>query len=154
MSWARNETKRKAVIVYETMWDSTAKMARAIADGLIESGVDTKLFDITASDSTEVASQMLDAKAFIIGSSTHDNDMLPSIAAFLELLKGFKAKNRIAAVFGSYGWAGGAVKEIEEVLKEGGIETVLPPVSVKFVPDEADLKCCRDLGTEMAKKIQ
>ncbi len=154
MSWAKNETKRKAVIVYETMWDSTAKMARAIADGLIESGVDTKLFDITASDSTEVASQMLDAKAFIIGSSTHDNDMLPSIAAFLELLKGFKAKNRIAAVFGSYGWAGGAVKEIEEVLKEGGIETVLPPVSVKFVPDEADLKCCRDLGTEMAKKIQ
>jgi flavorubredoxin len=112
------------------------------------------LFDITVSDGTEVASRMLDAKAFIIGSSTHDNDMLPSIAAFLELLKGFKAKNRVAAVFGSYGWAGGAVKEIEGVLKEAGIETVQPSVSVKFVPDEADLKRCRDLGAEMAKKIQ
>ncbi|MFA6355879.1 MAG: flavodoxin domain-containing protein [Candidatus Omnitrophota bacterium] len=152
-SWTKNETKRKAAVVYETMWGSTAKMAGAIADGLTEAGVDVKLFDIALSDRTEVANQMLDAKAFVIGSSTHDNGMLPSIASFLGLLKGFKPKGRITAAFGSYGWAGGAVAEIEGMLKEGGMEIALPSVSARFVPDASELERCRALGAELAKKI-
>jgi len=152
-SWTKNETKRKAVIVYETMWGSTGRMARAIADGLTDAGVSVKLFDIALSDRTEVAYQMLDARAFVIGSSTHDNDMLPSIASFLELLKGFKPKGRITAAFGSYGWAGGAVAEIEGVLKEGGMEPQMPPVSAKYVPDAQELALCRNFGAELAKKI-
>lgn len=153
LSWTKNETKRKAVIIYETMWGSTGMMARAIADGLIGAGVAVRLFDAATSDRTEVANQMLDAKAFVIGSSTHDNDMLPSIASFLELLKGFKPKGRIAAVFGSCGWAGGAITEIEKVLGEGGIELAAPSISVKYVPDGKELDLCRNLGAELAKKI-
>ena len=79
--------------------------------------------------------------------------MLPSIAAFLWLLKGLKPKNRIGAAFGSYGWAGGAVASIEKVLKEGGIEIAQPSISVKFVPDEAENRKCYEFGVEFAKKV-
>jgi flavorubredoxin len=78
--------------------------------------------------------------------------MLPSIAAFLEFLKGLKPRNRIAAAFGSYGWAGGAVSSIEKVLKEAGIETVQEPISVKFVPDENEEKRCHEFGVEFGKR--
>jgi len=154
VSWAGNETKPKVIVIYETMWGATEKMARKIAEGITDAGVSIKLFNVATSDRTEIIKEMLDAKGFIFGSSTHDNDMLPNIAGFLEFLKGLKPKNRVACVFGSYGWAGGAVKEIEDILKETGIELVQPGLSIKYVPDENETKCCYEYGREFAKKIK
>ncbi|MFA5500008.1 MAG: flavodoxin domain-containing protein, partial [Candidatus Omnitrophota bacterium] len=153
VSWAKNESRKKVVIVYETMWGATEKMARKIMEGLLDSGVKAKLFDITASDKTEVVKEMLDAKGFLIGSSTHDNDMLPTIAGFLELVKGLKPKGRIAGLFGSYGWAGGAVASMEKVVKEFGADIAIAPVAFKYMPDSNDLKKCYDYGKEFAGKL-
>jgi len=152
LSWAKNETKPKVVIAYETMWGATEKMARKILEGITDAGVNVRLFDIALSDRSEIIKEMLDAKGFIFGSSTHDNGMLPNIAGFLEFVKGLKPKNRVACVFGSYGWAGGATKEIEEVLKEAGIELAQPSLSVKYVPDENEISRCYEFGKEFAKK--
>ncbi|MDD5310499.1 MAG: FprA family A-type flavoprotein, partial [Candidatus Omnitrophica bacterium] len=102
---------------------------------------------------SEVNNQMLDAKCFVFGSSTHDNGMLSTMAGFLEFLNGLKPKGRIGAAFGSYGWAGGAVPSLEQALKETGIEQALPSIAVKYVPDENELKRCYEMGVELAKKI-
>jgi anaerobic nitric oxide reductase flavorubredoxin len=151
--WAKNETTKKVVIAYETMWGATEKMAKAIADGLVSQGISVKIYNVAETDATEIATDMLDAKGFIFGSSTHDNDMLNNIAGFLQLFKGFKPKNRIAAAFGSHGWAGGGVKEIEEVVKSAGIEIAQPSLAVKFMPDGSDIKQCFEFGVEFAKKM-
>ena len=153
-SWSKNETRPKVVIVYETMWGSTEKMAREIADTASNAGIDVKLFEINQSDSTEIITEMFSAKGYIIGSSTHDNDMLPTLSGFLELLKGFKPKNRIACAFGSYGWAGGAVKEIENALKVAGIEVVQPSLGVQYVPDDNDLKKCSQWAIDFVNKCR
>jgi len=153
LSWAKNETKAKVVVVYETMWGATEKMARKIVEGITETGISVKLFDITQSDRTEVIKEMLDAKGFLVGSSTHDNDVLTSIAAFLEFLKGLKPTKRVAAAFGSYGWAGGAVKAIENSLRETGIEIAQPGLAVQYVPSAEELKKCFEFGRDFAKKL-
>lgn len=153
VSWAKNETKKKVVIAYESMWGSTEKMARKILDGMSDAGVSVKLFDIAQSDRTEVIKEMLDAKGILVGSSTHDNDMLPTLAGFMEFLKGLKPKNRVGGAFGSYGWSGGAVTSIEKVLKEAGIEVSIPSVSCKYVPDEGEIKRCYEFGKDFAKRI-
>jgi len=137
-AWAKQETSPSAVIVFDTMWRSTEKMARKIADGISCSGVPVKIYNIAESDQTVVIADMLQARGFLFGSSTHDNDMLPGLAGFLELIKGFKPKNRRAAAFGSYGWAGGAVEEIEDALKKSGIEVSMPSISCRFVPDKTE----------------
>ena len=134
------------------MWKSTEKIARHIAEALSDSGVEVKLFDIAESDRTEVIKEMLDAKGYLIGSSTHDNDMLPSIAALMSLLKGLKPKKRVASAFGSYGWGSGATASIEKELKGAGIEVVQEPISVRYVPDESEKKKCYEFGIEFAKK--
>jgi len=154
LSWANNETKKKIVIFYETMWGATEKMARRIADGAADAGIPAKSLDINQSDHTEIIKELLDAKGYIIGSSTHGSDMLTNIAGFLHFLKGLRPKKRVGAAFGSYGWAGGAVKSIEEVLRKTGIEIVQPSLSVKYVPDENEIKCCYEFGKEFAKKIK
>ena len=152
--WAKQETKPKVVIVYETMWNSTQKMARLITDSLIEKGLDVKLYDVNNADRTDIFKEMLDAKGFLFGSSTHDNDMLPNIAGFLALLKNFKAKGRVSGVFGSYGWAGGAVREIENLLKTAGIEVAVNSCSAKFVPDEKEAADCLRFAADFAEKVK
>jgi len=136
LSWGKNETKEKVVIFYETMWNATEKMARKIAEALSDEGVPVEVFDINKADRSFIIKEMLDSKGFLIGSSTHDNDMLPNLAGFLHFIKGLKPKNRIASSFGSFGWAGGATKSIDKVLEETGIEIAQPSLSVKFVPDD------------------
>jgi flavorubredoxin len=153
ISWSKNETKPKVVVVYETMWGATEKMARKIVEAITDSKIAVKLFDVAVSDRSEIIKEMMDAKGFIIGSSTHDNDMLPTLAGFLEFLKGLKPKNRLACVFGSYGWAGGASEEIEGVLKETGLELAQPSLTVKYVPNDNELNLCYEFGKEFAQKI-
>ena len=152
-SWAKNETKSKVVIVYETMWGATEKMARKIGEGLADSGVDVKIFDVNQSDRTDVINEMFNAKGYVLGSSTHDNDMLTSIAGFLSFLKGLRPKNRVACAFGSYGWSGGATAGIEKVLSEAGINVVQPAMTVKYVPDENEMKRCYEYGKDFAKAL-
>ncbi len=152
--WTKNSTKPKVIVFYETMWGSTEKMARAISEGIENAGVSVKIYDVATSDRTEIITEMLDAKGFLAGSSTHDVDMLPNIAGFLEFLKGLRVKNRLTGVFGSYGWAGGAVKEMEEALKGGGMDISIPSISVKYVPDEEELKKCIKFGEDFAKLVK
>jgi len=154
LSWARNETKGKVVVIFETMWGATEIMARKIVEGIVDSQVEVKLFDINRSERTEVIKEMLDTRGYIIGSSTHDNGMLPTIAGFLEFLKGLKPKYRVAGVFGSYGWAGGATKSIGNILKETGIEVVEPSLAIKYVPDENEIKQCYRYGMEFVEAIK
>lgn len=154
MYWAKNQTKTKIVVAYETMWGATEKMARKIVEGITDAGVSVKLFDVAVADRTEIIKEMLDSKGFMFGSSTHDNDMLPNFAGFLEFVKGLAPKNRACCVFGSYGWSGGAVKEIEALLKETGLELTQPSLSVKYVPDEGELKRCYEWGSNFANAIK
>jgi len=65
-----------------------------------------------------------------------------------------KIAEGIAAVFGSYGWAGGAVNSIESALKEAGIKLIQSPLSIRYVPDENEIEHCYNYGKEFAKKIK
>jgi flavorubredoxin len=154
ISWAKGETCKKVVVVYETMWGSTEKMARKIVEGIASLGTEVKLYDLAQSDRTEIITQMLSAKGFLFGSSTHDNDMLPNIAAFLEIVKGLKPKDRKVGFFGSYGWAGGATKEMQEMLKDSGVDQDAPGISCKYVPDASELANCFEFGFKFGQSLK
>jgi flavorubredoxin len=89
----------------------------------------------------------------MFGSSTHDNDMLPGIAGFLEFFKGLKPKNRMACVFGSFGWAGGAVAGMEKMITESGVEISQPALSCKYMPDKEESGRCYEFGKAFGAKI-
>ncbi|HNX68985.1 MAG TPA: flavodoxin domain-containing protein [Candidatus Omnitrophota bacterium] len=152
--WAQNTTKQKIVVVYETMWGSTAKMAHKIAEGITEEGVSVEMFDAAQSDRSDIIYQMFEAKGYVIGSSNHDSGILPSIGSVLEFLKGLKPKNRIGCAFGSYGWSGVVGQKLETLLKEIGIELTQPSVTVQYAPDEAALRRCYELGREFARRVK
>ncbi|MBT4512530.1 MAG: FprA family A-type flavoprotein [Chloroflexi bacterium] len=152
--WAAGKTIDKALVVYDSMWHSTAKMASAIVDGLLEEGIEVKSYNLTSTDKSDIMTDVLDAKALIIGSPTLNNGMFPSVAEFLCYLKGLKPKNKIGATFGSYGWGGGATKAVRQEMDEMGIEMIADDLTFKWVPEEAELAQCVEFGGNIAKKMK
>jgi len=154
VKWGKGETAAKALVIYDTMWGSTQKMANAIVKGMMEEGVEVRLFNLNVSDKSDVIKEVLDAKALIIGSPTLNNGMFPSVAEFLCYLKGLKPKNKIGAAFGSHGWGGGGVKAVQQEMEQTGIELIDSKLAFKFVPDEAEIKQCVDFGREIAARVK
>jgi len=150
--WSSRTTSRKAVIIYDTMWHSTEIMARHIEDGLNSTGVSVKLLPLQSASRSDVATEMLEATAVIVGTPTLNNNLFPSVADVLTYLKGLKFQTPFAGAFGSFGWSGEGVPQIKGYLADMGCE-IVGEVSAKYVPDEAVKTKCFDLGAEIGKKI-
>jgi flavorubredoxin len=153
LEWCRQEPERKAVVIYDTMWHSTAKMAEAINAGIMAAGVPSKPMSLRAWHRSEVMTELFDARAVVVGSPTLNNGLFPTVADFLCYLKGLKPKNKIGAAFGSYGWSGEAVKLIEEELKAMKIDLLQPGLKVQFVPEKPVLDACREFGRAVGRAV-
>jgi flavorubredoxin len=154
LDWSSGLSRNKVVVVYDTMWGSTDKMARAIVEGATSEGVEIKLLKLRASDETEAVTEILDAKAVVVGSPTLNNQMFPTLSSFLAHITGLKPRGKLWAFFGSYGWGGGAVGSMMETARKAGFEIYEPSIEVKFVPDQEDLKKCFEFGRQIAAKIK
>lgn len=152
--WAQQKPKKKAVVVYDTMWGSTDILARTIGDAIAEHGVEVKVMRLRVNNRSDVVTEILDAAAVIVGSPTLNNGIFPTVADLLSYLQGLKPKDKLGAVFGSYGWSGEAISILAEELKGIGIELVADPLKVKFVPDEEALRQCREMGSLIARRIE
>ena len=151
--WAAQKPTDKVVVIYATMWHSTEMMARAIGESLAQAGLRVRLLSMNETHRSEVAYEVLEAGAIVLGSSTLNNNMLPQMADVMTYLKGLKPANIIGAAFGSYGWSGESVRDLEATLKEMKVDVVAEAVSCKHIPDAATLQKCHDLGRVIADKL-
>jgi flavorubredoxin len=153
-NWSNYIAEKRAVIIYDTMWKSTEKMAYAIMDGIIKEGVEARLFKLSVSDITDVMTEVMLAKGLVLGSPTLNNGLMPTVASFVHYMKGLRPRNKIGAAFGSYGWSGESVKLLNDILNEIKAEIVHEGIKVKFAPDKDTLKQCEELGKIIAQKIK
>jgi anaerobic nitric oxide reductase flavorubredoxin len=151
--WALQSLEKTAVILYDTMWEATRKMAEAIADGLAKEGIPAKLLHMAVTDRNDAIAEIFKSKAIIVGSPTLNNGLLPTITPILEDLKGLKFQNKIGAAFGSYGWSGESKKIIQEHLEGCKIKVVADGVLARWQPKEEDLSKCQQLGRLVAQEI-
>jgi anaerobic nitric oxide reductase flavorubredoxin len=155
LDWSSGKiVKPKVTIVFDTMWDSTNKMARAIGDGIASQGVEVKLFKLRATDNTYVVTEIVDSKVVLVGSPTLNNGIFPSVGMFLTYITGLKPRGKLWGFFGSFGWGGGAVRGMVKMAKEAGFEVVEPSVELKWVPTADELKKCFEFGQQMAQKAK
>ena len=154
VKWAKQEPEKKAVVVYDTMWHSTEKMADKIAAGIADEGIAVRPISIRNSHRSEIMTEVLDARAIVVGSPTINNQMFPTVADFLTYMKGLKPKNKIAAAFGSFGWSGESVKLINKELEEMKFDVIDPGIKIQYVPDQEGIDACFELGKKIGKAIK
>ncbi len=151
--WAAQVPEKRAVILYDTMWNGTGQMAEAIGEGLAEKGVEAKLLHLSVRDRNDVITEVFRSKAVLVGSPTLNRGVLPTIAPILADLRGLEFQNKIGAAFGTYGWSGEAVGEIEAQLEASHFRKVADGVKAKWQPTAEDLERCRALGRQVADAV-
>ncbi len=152
--WSEQRYYQKAVIIYDTMWQSTAKMARVIADGIMSEGVEVKVLPIDGSYRSDIATELLEAGAFLVGTPTINKQMFPTIADMLCYIKGLEPTSLLSQAFGSHGCGGEGALQVQVILKDMGLTMFQDePLKVQYVPEENDLVFCREFGQSVAKKL-
>lgn len=150
---ANGKANLSVAIVYDTMWQSTEKMIVPITEGILAEGVGVKVIKLRATPMSVAIREFWKARGALIGSPTLNNITYPSVAEFLTHLRGLRPKNRLVGAFGSYGWGGGAVKEIYEDFKRMGLDAVEPGLQILYRPSLQDEETCFQFGKEFAQKV-
>ncbi|MCM1567719.1 MAG: FprA family A-type flavoprotein [Dehalobacter sp.] len=144
--WSTNATEKKAVIVYDTMWNATEIIAESISDVFEKKGYNVRFMDLKNNHISDIMTEVITAKYICVGSPTLNNNLMPSVASFLTYLKGLAPKDRIGLAFGSYGWSGQSIGQVEQYLKDCGFET-LENIRIQYIPEEDQLE-------EMKEKLE
>eukprot|EP00898_Chlorokybus_atmophyticus_P006258 jgi/Chlat1/6633/Chrsp482S06111 len=141
-------------VIYASAYGNTSALAQAISRGLIKAGVGVQTLNCEMSTSSEVAAVVARSEGFVIGSPTLGGHMpTPVQEALGAILKDESARNKPCGVFGSFGWSGEAVDELQSRLKDAGFGFAFDPIRVKFKPTEQSLQLCEESGTDLAQAV-
>ena len=152
--WCNYQTNGRALVIYDTMWDSTHKMAKAVAEGLLAEGVPYDMFDLAVNHRSDVMTAALESSALVMGCPTLNNGMLPRMADYMQYMKGLRPTKKIGACFGSYGWSGESVKQMTDILKDLKMTICHPGLKVQYVPTHDSLRECVELGHTVGKAVK
>lgn len=154
VAWANDYQENQITIIYDTMWNSTRKMAEAIGEGIRahDQDVTVKLFNVARHDLNDIITEVFKSKAILVGSPTINKGILSSVAAILEEIKGLGFKGKKAAAFGSYGWSGESIKLISARLEEAGFALVDEGLRTQWNPDSQSLESCINFGVLFAEQ--
>ena len=156
MKWAKNFKENQITIIYDTMWNATRLMAENIAEGIkeVDPEANIKLFNSAHADKNDILTEVFKSKAIVVGSPTINKGILSSSASILEMIRGLEFKEKKAAVFGSYGWSGEAVKMLTQLLKEAKFEIVQEGLNILWKPDEDGLTKCKEFGKNFGEAVK
>lgn len=155
--WARGKCENKVTIVYDTMHQSTQKMAHALAEGVMSEDIQVVMYFLHEDERSEIIKDILDSKAVLFGTPTIFNRPFPSLGDLIYYLKGLgfdkTGFKKLAITFGSMGWGGRATKILAEELQSCGFE-ILEEYEINYVPSEDELEECYEKGRRIATKIK
>jgi len=155
-AWAAPAQKhgKSVVIAYVSAYGYTKKMAQYIATGLISAGdIDVSLYDFVYDDINAAMRTIGEADGVLLGSPTLVGDALPPILNILSHLNPYVHKGKMMGAFGSYGWSGEAVPNLEERIRELRFQIPVPGLRINFSPSDAQLKECEAFGIKFAEAL-
>ena len=152
--WAGNYSEDFAIIIYDTMYEATRKMALSIEAGMRSKGVKVKLYNCSVNDMSDLITEIYKAKAVAVGSCTVNNSALTSIVAITHEIMTHKMKGKPYLAFGSYGWSGEAPVHIDETLSKTKMIRIAEPLKAKYSPRDEELEACFEAGIKLAEAIE
>lgn len=152
-NWASGRYAAKAVVLFDSMWESSARMAEEILRGAKEKSdsLDVVLLHVRRNPLSRIATELLDAPCAAIGSATLNAQMMPRMAAVLNYVKGLRFREKSGFAFGSSGWGPGGVEGIARWFEEVKYPTLVEPIRAIFRPTDEVLARCRAAGALLAE---
>jgi len=151
--YATGETEAGVTLVYGSMYGNTEAMMNAVAQGISHTGMPLGIFDAARTHTSYILPSLWTKRGVMIGAPTYETTLFPPVAQCLAIAVHKGVRNKTAALFGSYGWSGGAENEIKRIIEPAKWAVV---DSFEFVgaPTQEDLKKGEAFGAAFAKRIQ
>ncbi len=143
----------KILMYYASAHGNTEIMANKIADGARNKGADVAVYDTTDLDPLTHLDQIENADALLFGSTTINNNVVKPVWDVLNSLVTLDLKGKIAGSFGSYGWSGEAVPQLDERLKTMKFKVPYEGVTAVLVPSDEELQNCYTFGEQIAGEL-
>ena len=156
LKMARYESEEGVVIAYGSMYGHTADVAKNIYDSLVEAGVkNVVMHDLSDVDASFVLRDVFKYNTLILGSPTYNSELFPKVADLTVKLEGRMIKNKTFSCFGSYSWAGQAVKRLAAFAERMQWNIVEPQIEIKQAGLNVDVKALsRELAENIIKTIR
>jgi flavorubredoxin/flavin reductase (DIM6/NTAB) family NADH-FMN oxidoreductase RutF len=154
--WCQEQKTRplQVALLYASAYGNTATMARAIERGLIENDVAVESINCEFTDPAAITRAVTMCDGFMIGSPTLGGHAPTQIQTALGIVLSTAAKTKLAGVFGSYGWSGEAIEQIETKLKDANYQLGFESVKIRFSPTEGSLQELYEVGAEFARTLK
>lgn len=151
---SRYEAEEGVVIAFGTMYGHTEEMAEVIAEELSACGVrNIVMHNVSNTNHSFILADIFRYKGLILGCPTYSGQLYPEMEALLSKIAVRDIKNRYLGYFGSFTWAGAAVKRIAAYNEQLKFEVVGEPVEMKQAMSEDIYNRCRELAKAMAEKM-
>ena len=143
------------VIAYGSMYGNTEKMAEVIARELAAQGIkNIVMHNVSKSDMSYILRDIFKYKGLIIGSPTYTNELFPNIESLVSKLESRDMKNRVFGYFGSFSWAGAAVKRLSSFAERMKWDVTGNPVEMKQGITSEKIAQCQELAKAIAMKLK
>ena len=154
--WSQQQTSADLTValIYASAYGNTATLAQAIARGITKAGVAVESINCEFTEPEEIRLAVEKSAGFVIGSPTLGGHAPTPVQTALGIVLSTATNNKLAGVFGSFGWSGEAVDLIESKLKDAGYRFGFDTIRVKFKPDDATLQLCEEAGTDFAQALK
>ncbi|UCD50464.1 MAG: FprA family A-type flavoprotein [Phycisphaerales bacterium] len=153
--WSRHDAESGVVLAFGSMYGNTEVMADAVARGLSDAGLKTvRTHNVSTSHISYIIRDIWRYKGLVLGSPTYDAGVFPPMDALLRLLSTKRIAKRHVGVFGSHGWAGGAVKTLTKFVTDSGLDLVEPTIDANFRGSPEQIEQCHALGHAMVRRIR
>ncbi|MHC5726524.1 MAG: diflavin flavoprotein, partial [Nostoc sp.] len=154
--WSQQQTSADLTValIYASAYGNTATLAQAIARGITKAGVAVESINCEFTEPEDIRVAVEKSAGFVIGSPTLGGHAPTPVQTALGIVLSTATNNKLAGVFGSFGWSGEAVDLIEGKLKDAGYRFGFDTIRVKFKPDDATLQLCEEAGTDFAQTLK
>ena len=155
-AWSTPKPREKKIVAvaYVSAYGYTRQLAESICEGLAQSGVEVKSFDLVTDDNAAAKAAIADADGFLLGSPTLVGDALPPVYEMLIGLNPIIHKGKFAGAFGSYGWSGEAVPNLTARMQQLKLNMPLEGMKVRFKPTQADLEAAKQYGFTFGNAVR
>ena len=152
--WAKNEKIDNIVVCFVSSYGYTKALAEEVLKGILQTNFKASLFNLEQADNKEVLESIANAKGLLIGTPTIADDTLPPIWQLLIALNPNVHKGLKAGVFGSFGWNGAGITNVEERLKQLRFDMPLESLKIPLNPSEEQKKLAFEFGKKFADSLK
>ncbi len=152
---SRYEGDEGVVIAYGSMYGNTEQMAETVAYELAQQGIkEVVLHNVSKRSHSYIIRDIFKYKGLIIGSPTYNNKLFPEVEYLISKIEGRDMKHRYFGYFGSFTWAGAAVKRLAQFATDSKFEVIGSPVEMKQAMNLNTYEDCVSLGKAMADRLK